>query len=154
MLVALPPGAAAELAPVLLNLSLAGAMLLRPLYASDTATIIDLAWVHLNPAAQQMLGLPACPSDSFLTLFPTAEAAGVFGFYRDAFLSGRVAHRQNEYLHDGLDGYFTLAAHRAGDWLVVSFTDANDQPRSLLEEALRTSRAQQQAARAEAEAER
>ncbi len=146
--------APAELASVLLNLSLAGTMLMRPIYAPDNATIIDLSLVHLNPAAQQMLGLPECPAESFLTLYPTAESVGVFGFYRDAFLSGQVERRQNSYLHDGLDGYYTLVAQRCGEWLVVSFTDTNDQPRSVLEEALRESRAQEQAARAEAETER
>ena len=130
-------------------------MLLRPLYAESAAeatTIVDFAWVQLNPAAQQQLQLPECPAESFLTLFPTAQAAGVFGFYRDAFVSGQVERRQNLYQADGLDGYYQLAAQRQGPLLVVSFSDTNEQPRSVVEDALRASEAREQAARAEAEA--
>ncbi len=142
------------LAEVLLNISPAGLLLLRPVYAADGVDVIDFSWESLNAAAQQMLALPAQPSGSFLTLFPTADQHGVFGFYRDAFRSGQLARRQHLYQHDGLDGYYALVAQRHADVLVVSFTDANDQPRTAVEEALRASQAREQAARAEAEAER
>jgi PAS domain S-box-containing protein len=138
----------------LLNISLTGIMVLRPVYNAGGAEIIDLAWVHLNPAAQQMLRLPARPTKSFLTLYPMAEASGVYDFYRDAFLSGQVARRQNNYQHDGLDGYYLLAAQRQGEVLVVSFTDTNDQPRTAVEQALRESQARELATRAQAETER
>ncbi|MDQ2770310.1 MAG: PAS domain-containing protein [Bacteroidota bacterium] len=160
MPVFLPPAAPENalnvpgLAEVLLNSSPAGIMLLRPLYAADGKEITDFGWGPLNAAAQQMLGLPAQPTGSFLTLFPTAGQQGVFGFYRDAFVSGEVAQRQQLYQHDGLDGYYALVAQRHADMLVVSFTDANDQPRTAVEEALRASQAREQAAHAEAEAER
>ena len=101
-----------DLLEVVLSTCQNGIMLLRPVYDAAGTTIVDLAWVHLNPAARQMLQLPQCPPESFLTLFPTAEAAGVFGFYRDAFLSGQVERRQNNYQHDGLDGYYLLVAQR------------------------------------------
>jgi hypothetical protein len=96
---ALPDDAAhpTALLAVLLNVSLTGVMLLRPLYDASGEHIIDLAWVRLNPAAQQMLGLPEYPCESFRTLFPTAKQAGVFDFYRSAFLSGRVEHGQNNH---------------------------------------------------------
>ena len=142
------------LAEVLLNVSPAGMMLLRPVYAPDGAEIIDFMWGPLNAAAQQLLGLPAQPTESFLTLFPTAGQHGVFDFYRDAFVSGEMARRNNLYQHDGLDGYYALVAQRHADTLVVSFTDANDQPRTAVEEALRASQARENAARAEADAER
>ena len=138
-----PPPAAptpAELAEVLLNASLTGIVLLRPVYAADGAEIVDFDWEQLNPAAQQQLRLPARPAESFLTLFPMARAAGVFEFYRAAFLSG-LACRQNLYQHEWLDGYYLLAAQRCAGWLVVSFSDTNDQPRTAGEEALRASQA-------------
>ncbi|WP_324673917.1 PAS domain-containing sensor histidine kinase [Hymenobacter sp. GOD-10R] len=144
--------ASAGLAEVLLNVSLTGTMLLRPLYDAQRKEIIDLAWVRLNPTAQRILRLPECPAESFLTLFPTAQETGVFRFYRDAFLSGQLERRQNLYQHDGLDGYYTLIAQRCQELLVVNFSDANDQPRTAIEEALRASQAQEQTARAEAEA--
>ncbi|MBH8568006.1 PAS domain-containing protein [Microvirga sp. STS02] len=143
-----------ELLQVVLNTSQTGFMLLRPVYAAAGTTIIDLAWEYLNPAAQQMLRLPQRPTESFLTLFPTAEAAGVFGFYRDAFLSGRVERRQNNYQHDGLDGYYLLVAQRQGEVLVVNFDDTNDQTRTDMVQELRASQVRELEARAEAELQR
>ena len=138
----------------LLEVSLTGVLVLRPLYDASGEDIVDMAWVRLNPAAQQMLGLAECPEESFRTLFPTAKEAGVFGFYRAAFLSGRVEHWQNNYQHDGLDGYYLLVAQRYEGLLVVSFTDTNDRPRTAVEEALRASQARERAARAQAEEQR
>lgn len=143
-----------DLLQTLLAISLTGVMLLRPVYAADGTTVLDLAWVQLNPAAQRMLRLPERPTESFLTLFPTAKAAGVFDFYRDAFLSGQRSRRQNNYQHDGLDGYYLLVAQRQGGLLAVSFTDTNEHPRSAVEEELRQSQARELKARAEAEAQR
>ncbi|OWP61889.1 hypothetical protein CDA63_17010 [Hymenobacter amundsenii] len=146
---ALPPDGMAD---VLFTTSPAGIMLLRPVYAADGITIVDLAWVRLNAAAQRMLRLPEQPTASFLTLFPAAPQVGVYQFYRDAFLSGHVERRQNLYQQDQLDGYYDLVAQRSGEVLVVHFTDGNDQPRTAVEEALRASQAREKAARAEAEA--
>ncbi|NVO85398.1 PAS domain-containing sensor histidine kinase [Hymenobacter terrestris] len=141
----------AGLVEILLTTSLNGTMLLRPLYAADGQELVDFAWERLNPAAQQLLNLPERPTDSFLTLFPTALEMGVFSFYRDAFQSGRLVQHENLYQHDGLDGYYVLQAQRCEGILVVSFADGNDQSRSRVEEALRTSQARERAARAMAE---
>jgi signal transduction histidine kinase len=135
---------------LLLNLSVSGVMLMRPRYEAS-GEIVDFDGVRLNPAAQQMLRLPECPAESFLTLYPTAKQAGVFDFYREAFRLDTVARRQNLYQLDGLDGYYLLVAQRYQDLLVVSFTDTNDQPRSAVEIALRESQAREQVALAEAE---
>ena len=146
--------AAEDLLRAVLSTSQTGIMMLRPVYDAAATTIIDLAWVYLNPAAQQMLRLPQRPAESFLTLFPTAEAAGVFGFYRDAFLSGEEARRQNNYQHDGLDGYYLLVARRQDDVLVVNFTDTNDQARTDIVQALRASQVRELEARTETETQR
>jgi PAS domain-containing protein len=138
---------------LLLNLSVSGVLLMQPRYEAS-GELVDFDGVRLNPAAQHMLRLPECPAESFLTLYPTAKLAGVFDFYREAFRSDTVARRQNLYQLDGLDGYYLLVAQRYQDLLVVSFTDTNNQPRSAVEDALRASQAREQAARAEAEAER
>ena len=148
----LPP--AEDLLQAVLSTSQNGIMLLRPVYDAAGSTIVDLAWAYLNPAAQQMLRLPERPAESFLALFPTAEAAGVFGFYRDAYLSGEEARRQNNYQHDGLDGYYLLVARRQGDVLVVNFTDTNDQARTDIVQELRASQARELEARAETELQR
>jgi PAS domain S-box-containing protein len=136
----------------LLRISHAGVMVLRPVYAAQGGTIVDFTVAYLNPAAQRMLALPEQPAASFMTLYPTAAVVGVFGFYRDAYLSGREERRQNNYQFDGLDGYYLLAAQRHADVLVVSFTDTNEQPRTAVEESLRRDQARELLARAAAEA--
>jgi signal transduction histidine kinase len=147
--------APAALLETLLDVSLTGIILFRPVYDAAGGRIIDLAYEYLNPAAQQMLRLPVRPAESFLTLFPSAATQeGVFDFYRHTFVSGQPGRHQFNYQHDGLDGYFQLAAQRQGPVLVVSFTDTNDQPRTAAEEALRASQAREQAARQEAERQR
>ncbi len=153
---ALPPDVAGfeDFARTLLEVALTGFILFRPVYAADGQKINDLAYEYLNPAAQQMLRLPQRPAESFLTLFPMATPAGIFAFYRDAFLSEQPQRADFNFQHDGLDGYFHLAARRQGALLVVSFTDTNDQPRSAQEQALRQSQARELAARAEAEQQR
>jgi hypothetical protein len=66
------PSASHELLHTLLEVSLPGIILFRPVYAADdAATILDLAYVFLNPAAQQMLRLPAGPPETFRTCTPT-----------------------------------------------------------------------------------
>ncbi|TVT42541.1 PAS domain S-box protein [Hymenobacter setariae] len=145
----------AALLHTLLDVSLTGVILFRPVYDAAGAAIVDLAYEHLNPAAQHMLRLPERPAESFLALYPSAAAQeGVFAFYCDTFLGGHLGRHQFNYQHDGLDGYFLLAAQRQGALLVVSFTDTNDQPRSAVEQALRESQAREQAARHEAERQR
>ncbi|MDO7854766.1 PAS domain-containing sensor histidine kinase [Hymenobacter convexus] len=146
--------ASEDLLRVLFDISLNGIMLMRPVYDAAGSTVVDLRVVYLNPAAQQMLQLPERPAESFRTLYPTAEAAGVFAFYRDAFFSDQVERRENNYQFDGLDGYYLLVARRQGDVLVVTFSDTNDQPRTAIEQALRASQARELKARAEAERER
>jgi len=148
------PTTSTDLLQTLLDVSLTGLILFRPVYAEPGGPIQDLAYEHLNPAAQRMLRLPECPAETFLTLYPAGRETGIFAFCAAAFLSGQTERHQANYQHDGLDGFFFLVARRSGERLVVSFTDTNDQPRSAVEEALRHSQAREQAARAEAEAQR
>ena len=150
-----PAQPAADVLQILLAVSLTGVILFRPVYdLTAPAELIDLAYVHLNPAAQRMLRLPECPADSFLTLYPHTGETGVFAFYRDTLLSGQAGRYDLNYSHDGLDNYFQLAAQRCGDVLVVSFTDTADHGRSAVEIALRESQAGEQLARADAERQR
>jgi PAS domain-containing protein len=101
-----------------------------------------------------MLQLPERPAETFLTLYPSARETGIFAFYAAAFASGQTERYQANYQHDGLDGFFHLVARRHGELLVVSFTDTNDQPRSVVETALRESQAREQQVLAEAERQR
>ncbi|RZL10049.1 MAG: hypothetical protein EOO62_13460, partial [Hymenobacter sp.] len=129
------PVAPPDLLQAALEVSLTGFILFRPVYEADQATITDLAYVYLNPAAQRWLHLPECPAESFRTRYPGALDTGIFAFYRDTFLAGQPGRYDVNYQHDGLDSYCQLAARRAGDLLVVSFSDTADQPRTAVEEA-------------------
>ncbi len=138
----------------LLTMSLTAVAVLRPLYAPAQAVIQDFAWVYLNAAGQRMLQQPERPALSLLTLFPTAQADGVFAKCCRAYETSELQRHQTNYQADGLDGYFLLVAQRYENVLVVNFTDTNDQPRSPVEQTLRESQAREQAARAEAERQR
>ncbi|MDF7815869.1 PAS domain-containing protein [Hymenobacter sp. YC55] len=143
-----------ELLHALLAVSLTGIILFRPVYAAgEGSELVDLAYVQLSPAAQRMLGLPAYPSETFRTLYPNALSTGIFAFYRDTFLSGQPGQYEVNYSYDGLDNFFLLAAQRSGELLLVSFSDTAEQ-QSVAAVSLRHSQAREQAARAEAEAER
>jgi signal transduction histidine kinase len=144
-----------DLLHALLEVSLPGIILFRPVYAADdAATVIDLAYVFLNPAAQQMLRLPARPPGTFRTLYPNALETGIFAFYRDTFLSRQPGEYAVNYPYDGLDNFFLLTARRCGELLVVGFTDTASQERGQVVQALRESQAFEQAARAAAEQQR
>ena len=137
----------------LLDISLTGVNVLRPLY-NATGELEDFALEYLNPAAQRMTGLGERPGGTTRTRFPDIFTNGVFAFYQRTFETGEAGRYDFNYQADGLDNYFHVAARRSGEWLVASFTDTSDQNRSAVEEALRQSQAAEQAARAEAEAQR
>jgi signal transduction histidine kinase len=139
-----------ELLPALLDLSLTGIVAYTPL-TDPSGAVIDLAFAYLNPAAQHILGLPARPAATYLAQFPASLANGAFAFHRDALLATEPQYTEHHYQADGYDNYFRVAARRVGSGLLVSFTDTNDHPRSVVEDALRASQAREQQARAEAE---
>ncbi len=153
------PGAPASTVPLpfpdsllhdLLAVSLTAVNVLRPIY-DPAGTIVDFTLDYLNPAAQRMAALPERPAGTLLELRPSTAATGVLDYYRRAFETGAPEVFEVNYQADGLDNYFRLAARRSGEWLVVSFTDTADQPRTAVEVALRAAQAREQAALAEAE---
>ena len=155
----LPPSPPADLfAPAdwlaLLEVSLTGIHLVRPVYGEEDQGIVDFAIEYLNPAGQRMTGLSAQPGGTLLGHFPDAAATGIFTYYRRVFEEGEHSSYEVNYQADGLDNYFQLAAKRSGERLVVSFTDTSDHDRSAVEQALRESQARERHARADAERER
>ncbi|MBX0293092.1 PAS domain-containing protein [Hymenobacter sp. HSC-4F20] len=130
-----------------------GAALYAPRY-DEQGELVDFCFVRLNPAGQRLLGLPAHPTQTFRELYPHSVPTGIFGQYRAAYLTGQATTYDVPYEGDGIDTFFRLVAQRSGDLLVVNFTDLADLPRSAVEQSLRESRAREQAARAEAEAQR
>ena len=130
-----------------------GAALYDPLY-DEGGELVDFRFRRLNPAGQRLLGLPAQPSRTFREYYPSSETTGIFARYRTAYLTSQAVTYDVPYEGDGLDTYFRLVAQRSGDLLVVNFTDMADLPSSAVEQSLRESKAREQVARTEAEAER
>jgi PAS domain S-box-containing protein len=130
-----------------------GAALYAPIYDAD-GELVDFRFTRLNPAGQRLLGLPAQPPRSFREYYPTSEPTGIFAQYCMAYRTGQPTTYDVPYTGDGIDTFFRLVAQRSGELLVVNFTDLADLPRAAVEESLRASRAREQVARAEAEAQR
>ncbi|SDY81371.1 Signal transduction histidine kinase [Hymenobacter psychrophilus] len=157
----LPPANAtfpAELLPALLDVSVAAVLLLRPVYAPGVEDGVgapaDFGVEYLSPAARRLWEQPAPPGHGSQPYFPLLQARGVLDFYRRVFATGEPGHHQLPDQADDFDSYYHLAAQRQGPWLLVSFTDTANQPRSAIEQALRESEARERAARATAEAQR
>ena len=88
-----------------------------PVYAPHAPTeLVDLAYLRLNPAAQQLLRLPAVPTATFRTLHPSETE--LFAFYRDVFLTGEARSYSR-----GTAGW-QVRAQRHGEQLVVSLRAA------------------------------
>jgi PAS domain S-box-containing protein len=143
---AAPPN---ELAQVLLEVAPVGIMLLRPVYAAEGETIIDVVFEYLNPVAQRKTLLPERPTESLRTIYPEDER--LFAFYRETYLSGERAQYEGTRQVAGLLFTFYLVAQRQGPRLVVSFTNTTDHPIEAVAEELHASLAREQAARQLAE---
>lgn len=138
----------------LLDVSLTGIHLVRPVYEPTGHAIVDFAIEYLNQAGQRMTGLGEQPGGTLLGRFPHALAEGIFHYYRRVFETGEQLTYETNYQADGLDNFFRFSARRSGAHLLVSFTDTSDQNRSVVEQALRESQTAERDARAEAERER
>ena len=149
------PSFPAELLLPLLDISLTAINLLRPVYGPDDEKIEDFIFEYLNPASQRIMRLPEQPGDTLLAHLPHALATGIFAFYCHVFETDKPGRYRLNYPHNGLDQSVRLAARRCGEKLLVSFTADEATPdRHAIAEALRASRAHEQAARAVAEAQR
>ncbi|WP_375435007.1 PAS domain-containing protein [uncultured Hymenobacter sp.] len=154
-----PAAAAIASAPDLLRdllaVSLTGIIFYTPLYdPSGSGEIVDFTFEYLNPTAQRMMAMPEVPTVTHNQQWPHSIAHGTFQFHVEAFVSGEPREYNVNYQADGYDNYYRLAARRSGHGLLVNFTDTADQPRSPVEEALRTAQAAEKAARADAEEQR
>lgn len=130
-----------------------GAALYAPEY-DGLGELVDFRFVRLNPAGQQLLGLPAQPSRTFRAYYPHSESTGLFARFCAAYLTGQVSTFEGPYPGDEPAAFFRLVAQRSGELLVVSFTAMADLPPAVLETALHQARATEQAARAEIETQR
>ncbi len=145
------PGLPGATLPILLALLPNGIVYYTPVVDAAGA-VIDFQFAYLNAAAQRLLNLPAQPAVSYVQRWPGSQESGAFAFHRDTYLAGTPAQLDQFYQADGYDLCLRAHATRLEAGLLVSFTDGGDQPRTLVEMALRESQAREQAARAEAEA--
>ena len=123
----LPLASAAELLPVLLDLSPAGIVCYSPL-TDEGGELVDFTFAYLNPAAQRLLALPSSPG-TYLERFPLSRTNGAFAFHRDTFLSGEPRQFSQTYSAADFDHSFQAAAQRVGQHLLVTFTLLAEQPR-------------------------
>jgi signal transduction histidine kinase len=130
-----------SLARAFFDLSPAGILLLRPVY-DEQRQLLDFAYDHLNQAAQLLLRLPAQPARTCRQLYPPAEATSLVAFYRATFLSSQAGSYQARHTQEGRLVQYQLAAQRADEQLVVTLTEAANEPE------------REQQARAEAERQR
>jgi signal transduction histidine kinase len=146
----LPAGLPPSFFPALLDLLPSGVAYYLPV-RDAASNVVDFTFAYLNPAAQRILELPAKPTTTYLTQWPHSKA---FAFHRDTFLAGTPAQRDDFYEAEGQYAYLQAQACRVEEGLLVCFLDLADQPRTVVEEALRESQAREQQARAEVERQR
>ncbi|PJJ60858.1 PAS domain-containing protein [Hymenobacter chitinivorans] len=148
----LPPD---ELLRLVVDMSVTGLIFYTPIYdPADGTTIVDFRFELLNAAAQRMMRMPERPTLTHNQQWPHSKEHGTFDFHVEAYRTDEPREYKVNYQADGYDNFYHLVARRAGPGLLVSFTDTADQPRSPVEVALRESQAREQAARADAEAQR
>lgn len=130
-----------------------GAALYAPVY-DELGELVDFRFVRLNPAGQQLLGLPAQPTRTFRACYPPSASTGLFAHFCAAYLTGQVSTFEGPYPSDGRAAFLQLVAQRSGELLVVSFTAMADLPPTAMGAALSLAQAAERAARAEMETQR
>ncbi|RTQ47532.1 PAS domain-containing protein [Hymenobacter gummosus] len=143
------PGFPDSIYTAALDLSLAAIVYYTPVIDA-AGEVTDFAFAYLNPAAQQLLRLPARPATTFAQQFPQALSNGTFAFHRDAYLSGEPRELRTAHRADDQEFIIQLAAWRVADGLLVSFTALGNVASSAVEQALRQSEEQELAAYGEA----
>ena len=121
-----PTSSADDLLRTLLDVSLTGLLLLRPVYAANGADVCAWAYEQVNPVAQRLLGLAPHPPQTLLAAAAPAQDADLFAFYCTAFRAGKEQHYRGRYQPAGAPTaqLLHLAARRQGEQLVVSLSVA------------------------------
>ncbi len=147
--------APSDLLQALLELSLTSVVLYTPIYGAG-GEVVDFAFVYLNPAAQQLLGLPARPvGTSYRQHFPRSSENGGLAFHQATFTSGLAEHFEVTYHTGGYERHCQVVGQRVGEGLLINFTAvATEEGRPAVETALRLSQVREQQARLAAERER
>lgn len=115
--------AAAEKLSTVINTSHAGMFTLRPVY-SEAREIEDFRFVIVNQAVATYIGETAENLSGALAsiYFPAYKTNGLFDTYRDTLLNN-TPHSFDFHYEDGYDVYFNIHTVKAGDEVLVTFTD-------------------------------
>ncbi|MGG1946869.1 MHYT domain-containing protein [Trinickia sp. NRRL B-1857] len=107
---------------------------------TNGAAIADFRFSYVNPAALRLWRLREADliGHSFLKQFPTTMATGLFDVYASVMTSGEAAIVEQEYIGEGLSGWFRISCVKLFDGVAILFSDITDRRRD--EQALRTSR--------------
>ncbi|RZL09757.1 MAG: PAS domain-containing protein, partial [Hymenobacter sp.] len=132
-----------------------GAALYAPVY-DGVGELVDFRFVRLNPAAQQLLGLPAQPARTLCAQYPRSVPTGLFARYRAAYLTDQASACEVPYpdADDERATFFRLVAQRSGEVLVVCFTALADQLLTAAAADLRQAQAVERVAHAELDTQR
>lgn len=106
----------------------------------DGVAIADFRFSYVNPAALRLWRLREADliGHSFLKQFPASMDIGLFGVYARVMTTGEAAVVEQEYIGDGISGWFRISCVKLFDGVAIFFSDITDRKRD--EQALRTSR--------------
>ncbi len=90
--------------------------------------IVDLQPVVINGRAAEIIGMSKeeILNSTLLTFNPGNKDAGIFDKYVEVIRSGTPFRFVQEYVADGIQGWFDISAVPNGEGLVVTFTDVSD----------------------------
>ena len=108
----------------------------------EAGNICDFRWLLANCSAEQLIGKTQAEllGRQMLDVLPGNKIEGLFEAYVNVVESGKPAHIENFYDHDGLRFWLETSAVKLGDGFSVTF--ANITARKDKEEELRLARAQ------------
>ncbi|KUG08116.1 hypothetical protein ASU33_07925 [Solirubrum puertoriconensis] len=111
----------AELLHTVLDVVPCALVLYTPVHDAS-GQVADLAFAYLNPAAQQLLGLPAQPATTYLQQFPESRGNHAWAAHQQALLAGAGLPHALSYI--AADGTVQATGQRVGSGLLVSFANA------------------------------
>ncbi len=114
----------AELLQGVLNASITGLFALEPILGFS-GKILDFKFILFNKAAERLLKLkPEDKNKTYLTLFPTAKANGLFDMHCEVFSTGEPLIKTINYKGEMIDNNYLISISKMGeDGVVQAFSE-------------------------------
>jgi PAS domain S-box-containing protein len=130
----------------ILNSALDGVALLRA-ERNAAGRIVDFRWTRINPEGERILGWKADDliGLTLLATFPGVAYGGLMECWAKAVDEGQPLRNEQEYIHDGIEGWVEYSVAGVDDGVAVTFRDVTARHRDAA--ALKT--ALQEAQKAE-----